>query len=225
MEYKNIKQGYFFSRPNRFIAHVEIDGREEICHVKNTGRCQELLTAGVLVYLEKSDNPKRKTQYSLVAVQKGRMLVNMDSQAPNKVVAEWLQEKEPFGKILVLRPECRYGTSRFDFYMETAAEKAFIEVKGVTLEENGVVRFPDAPTERGIKHLQELVRCRQEGYTAIMIFVVQLGGARYFEPNRAHIRFTAALRKAHAAGVKIIARECMVTETSLCLGKALKIRL
>ncbi len=225
MKYKNIQQGYFLSRPNRFIAHVEIDGREEICHVKNTGRCQELLTKKALVYLEKSDNPKRRTQYSLIAVQKGRLLVNMDSQAPNKVVAEWLQEKESFGKIVVLRPECRYGSSRFDFYMETAAEKAFIEVKGVTLEENGVVRFPDAPTERGIKHLHELIRCRQEGYMAIIIFVVQLAGAKYFEPNRMHTRFTTALREAHAAGVKIIARECMVTETSLCLGKKLKVKL
>ncbi len=225
MKYKNIQQGYFLSRPNRFIAHVEIDGREEICHVKNTGRCRELLTKRALVYLEKSDNPKRRTQYSLIAVQKGRLLVNMDSQAPNKVVAEWLQEKESFGKIVVLRPECRYGSSRFDFYMETAAEKAFIEVKGVTLEENGVVRFPDAPTERGIKHLHELIRCRQEGYMAIIIFVVQLAGAKYFEPNRMHTRFTTALREAHAAGVKIIARECMVTETSLCLGKKLKVKL
>ncbi|MCD8175100.1 MAG: DNA/RNA nuclease SfsA [Phascolarctobacterium sp.] len=198
MEYKNIKKGYFISRPNRFVAHVEIDGREEICHVRNTGRCCELLTKMAQVYLEKSDNLKRKTQYSLVAVQKGNMLVNMDSQAPNKVVAEWLREKDPFGRILSLRPECRYGTSRLDFYMETADKKVFIEVKGVTLEENGVVRFHDAPTERGIKHLQELIRCKQEGYTAIIIFVIQMAGAKYFEPNKLHTRFTEALREAHA---------------------------
>ena len=158
MHYNEIKQGYFIARPNRFIAHIELDGQVEVCHVKNTGRCRELLTPRAVVYVECHHDPRRKTKYSLIAVRKGSLLINMDSQAPNKVVAEWLASGELLPGLTLLKPECRYGTSRFDFYVETPQQKLFIEVKGVTLEENGIAMFPDAPTERGIKHLDELAQ-------------------------------------------------------------------
>ena len=163
MQYKEIKQGYFLARPNRFIAHVELDGQVEVCHVKNTGRCRELLTPRAVVYVECHHDPRRKTKYSLIAVRKGSMLVNMDSQAPNKVVGEWLASGELLPGLTLLKPECRYGASRFDFYAETQQQRMFIEVKGVTLEENGVAMFPDAPTERGIKHLDELAQAVRDG--------------------------------------------------------------
>ena len=191
MQYTNVMVGKFIARPNRFIAHVEIAGREEIVHVKNTGRCKELLLPGVTVYVQHFPEGKRKTKYDLIAVEKQNILINMDSQAPNKVVQEWLVAKEPFGKITYLKPECKHGDSRFDFYLETAERKMFIEVKGVTLEEKGVVMFPDAPTERGVKHVQELCHClEEEGYGAAIIFVVQMSGMRYFTPNRrTHLAF------------------------------------
>ena len=167
MKYNKVEQGIFQKRPNRFIAHVEINGKEEVCHVKNTGRCRELLVPGALVFLEESDNPKRKTKYDLIAVEKGNRLINMDSQIPNKVVEEWLKEGNLFGKEAKVRREVVYGNSRFDLYIESGERKIFMEVKGVTLEENNVVRFPDAPTQRGVKHIQELEKCIKEGYEGI----------------------------------------------------------
>lgn len=226
MHYSNIRRATFLRRPNRFIAHIEVDGREEVCHVKNTGRCRELLTDRATIYVEHHDNTKRKTKYSLIAVEKGELLINMDSQAPNKVVGEWLLEKEPFGKVKLLKPECTYGSSRFDFYLETEAEKIFIEVKGVTLEEDGIVRFPDAPTERGIKHLEELRACVEAGYKAAVIFVVQMEGMQHFEPNdKTHPQFGEALRQARKVGVEVLAYECKVTPSSLEITKSIPVML
>ena len=224
MHYSNIQRATFLRRPNRFIAHIEVDGREEVCHVKNTGRCRELLTDRATIYVEHHDNPNRKTKYSLIAVEKGDLLINMDSQAPNKVVGEWLFEKEPFGKVKLLKPECTYGSSRFDFYLETETDKIFIEVKGVTLEEDGIVRFPDAPTERGIKHLEELCACVEAGYKAAVIFVVQMEGMQHFEPNdKTHPQFGEALRQARKAGVEVLAYECKVTPSSLEITKSIPV--
>ena len=226
MHYSKIQRAIFLRRPNRFIAHIEVDGREEVCHVKNTGRCRELLTDRATIYVEHHDNPNRKTKYSLIAVEKGDLLINMDSQAPNKVVGKWLLEKEPFGKVKLLKPECTYGSSRFDFYLETEAEKIFIEVKGVTLEEDGIVRFPDAPTERGIKHLEELRACVEAGYKAAVIFVVQMEGMQHFEPNdKTHPQFGEALRQARKAGVEVLAYECKVTPSSLEITKSIPVML
>ena len=224
MRYDNTMKATFLRRPKRFIAHIEVDGREEVCHVKNTGRCRELLTDRATIYVEHHDNPKRKTKYSLIAVEKGDLLINMDSQAPNKAVGEWLLEKEPFGKVKLLKPECTYGSSRFDFYLESEAEKIFIEVKGVTLEEAGIVSFPDAPTERGIKHLEELCACVEAGYKAAVIFVVQMEGMQHFEPNdKTHPQFGEALRQARKAGVQVLAYECKVTPSSLEITKSIPI--
>ena len=220
MQYKEIKQGYFLARPNRFIAHVELDGQVEVCHVKNTGRCRELLTPRAVVYVECHHDPRRKTKYSLIAVRKGSMLINMDSQAPNKVVGEWLASGELLPGLTLLKPECRYGASRFDFYAETQQQRMFIEVKGVTLEENGVAMFPDAPTERGIKHLDELAQAVRDGYAATVIFVIQMRGVTSFTPNRrTHAAFAEALQRAQQAGVQVLAYDCDVTPDGLSLGK------
>lgn len=226
MRYTNIMAGKFLARPNRFIAHVEIAGREEIVHVKNTGRCKELLLPGATVYVQHFPEGKRKTKYDLIAVEKQNLLINMDSQAPNKVVQEWLMEQEPFGKITYLKPECKHGDSRFDFYLETEAKKMFIEVKGVTLEEKGVVMFPDAPTERGVKHVLELCRCLEQGYEAAIVFVVQMSGMRYFTPNRRiHAAFAEALERAEACGVRMLALSCEVTPESLAINGEIPIHL
>ena len=226
MYYSNIQPATFLRRPNRFIAYIEVNGNEEVCHVKNTGRCKELLTDRATIYVQHYDDDKRKTKYSLIAVKKGNLLINMDSQAPNKVVGEWIKEQEPFGEVKLLKPECKYGNSRFDFYLETATDKMFIEVKGVTLEEDGIVRFPDAPTERGIKHLEELVSCKKAGYKAAVIFVVQMEGMHHFEPNyKTHPAFAEALKRAQAAGVEVLAYECCVTPDSLAIAKAIPVQL
>lgn len=226
MKYPNIEEGIFIKRPNRFIAHVEINGKEEICHVKNTGRCRELLVPGTSVFLEKSDNPNRKTKYDLIAVQKGERLINMDSQIPNKVVEEWLCQGNLFGEEAKVRREVTYGNSRFDLYIESQERKIFMEVKGVTLEENGVVRFPDAPTQRGVKHVQELCRCLQDGYEAYIMFVVQMEDVEYFEPNHeTHPEFARALREAEAAGVKILAYSCQVRKDLIKLDKSVRVYL
>lgn len=214
MKYHKIRQGCFISRPNRFIANVILDGKEEVCHVKNTGRCKELLIEGAIVFLEESDNPNRKTKYDLIAIYKGDKLINMDSQAPNKVVQEYLPQL--FQDLVLIRPETKYKNSRFDFYVETEQDKIFIEVKGVTLEENGVVRFPDAPTTRGLKHIQELVTCKKEGYRTYVIFVVQMEKVTYFEPNvEAQPEFARELYLAKEAGVEILCFDCKVTPDSL----------
>lgn len=216
MKYRHIVQGRFLERPNRFIAYIDIDGCKETVHVKNTGRCKELLIPGAEVYLEKSDNLSRKTQYDLVAVKKGSFLVNMDSQAPNKVVEEWLKKGELFPDLKSIRPETTYGSSRFDFYVETAQERIFIEVKGVTLEEDGVVSFPDAPSERAVKHVEELVKARKDGYKVYVLFVIQMEDVAYFTPNREHHpKFALALEEAAKEGVEILAYNCMVTPDSL----------
>lgn len=226
MIYENIVQGRFIDRPNRFIAHVEIDGKEQVVHVKNTGRCKELLVPGAVVYLEKSNNSSRSTAYDLVAVEKGDRIINMDSQVPNKVVAEWLEKGTFFHDLVSLRPETTYGNSRFDFYAETKTEKVFIEVKGVTLEENGVVRFPDAPSERALKHVEELIKAKEEGYRAIIFFVIQMKGVKWFTPNvGTQPEFGEGLAKAKKAGVEIYAYDCKVAPDSIAMNKPVPIAL
>lgn len=226
MKYKNIVTGTFKSRPNRFIAMVEIDGKIEKCHVKNTGRCRELLLPDAEVYLEKSGNPQRKTAYDLIGVKKGELLINMDSQAPNKAVKEWLEKEVYFKHVTFIKPECKYGNSRIDFYLETEeGRKIFIEVKGVTLEEEGIARFPDAPTERGIKHIQELQQAVAEGYEAYILFVIQMKEILQFEPNdRTHQAFGDALREAQKHGVSILAYDCVVTRDSMRLDSPVKVQ-
>lgn len=226
MKYGQIKKGRFESRPNRFIAYVDIDGRTEKVHVKNTGRCRELLTDHAVVFLNKSVNPERSTAYDLVAVKKGERLINMDSQAPNKAVEEWLLKKELFSDVLTVRPETKYGSSRFDFYVETPEDKIFIEVKGVTLEQEDVVLFPDAPSERAVKHIHELMKAVEEGYKAYIIFVVQMSGVKYFMPNRkTHAEFADALLKARQSGVEILAYDCIVTPDSMTVHEPVPVRL
>ena len=221
MRYKNIVRGSFVSRPNRFIANVEVDGSIEVAHVKNTGRCKELLVPGCTVYLSVSDKPQRKTGYDLVATEKelgkGKyMLINLDSQIPNDVAEEWLRSGGLFSSNSVIRREVTEGSSRFDFYIEDGKRKAFLEVKGCTLEKNGVAMFPDAPTERGIKHINELTECVKKGYEAYILFVIQMKGIRSFCPNDdTHKAFGDALRCAYKNGVKVIAMDCAVTPSEL----------
>ena len=220
MQYSHIEEGVFLCRPNRFIAHVALAGREEVCHVKNTGRCRELLVPGATVYLERSDNPRRKTKYDLVAVQKGGLLINMDAQAPNRVFQEWAAAGNFLPDVRSIRPESTYGASRFDFRLETGEGSTFVEVKGVTLEEGGEARFPDAPTERGVKHLRELQRAAAEGYGAAVFFVIQMKGVSHFRPNDAtHPAFGQALREAAAVGVRVCAYDCLVTPDTLTIGQ------
>lgn len=226
MRYDNIHKGKFLSRPNRFIANVEIDGKAEVCHVKNTGRCKELLIEGCTVWLEHSDSESRKTAFDLVAVEKGDRLINMDSQAPNKAVGEWLREKMPFGESFSVYPEKKYGNSRFDFYLESQDRKIFMEVKGCTLEKDGVVLFPDAPTLRGVKHIEELSHCLDEGYESYIMILVQMSDVKYFTPNYdIHPEFGEALEKASRKGVKILCYDCNVTHDSMTVGKPVKVKL
>lgn len=228
MKYKNIHKGIFKSRPNRFIANVEIDGKIEVCHVKNTGRCKELLVTDAAVYLEKSDNPNRKTLYDLIAVEKGDRLINMDSQVPNRAVEEWIKAGGLIGKNPYVKPESKFGDSRFDFYVEsvTAERKAYVEVKGCTLECDGAVKFPDAPTLRGIKHINELIKCAQNGFEAYIIFLIQMSNINYFTPNyETHPEFGEALKNANKKGVKILAFDSIVTPDSIILNKPVDIRL
>lgn len=226
MVYKNVKNGKFISRPNRFIAEVEVEGRTEICHVKNTGRCRELLIPGADVYLHLSDNPERKTKYDLITVYKDGEPVNIDSQAPNKVFGEWVAGGNYFKNVKTIKPECRYKNSRFDFYIETDEEKIFIEIKGVTLEENGTVLFPDAPTERGLKHIRELIECTNDGYKAYIFFIVQMEKCRYFTPNRkTHPEFADALKEAEKQGVNIRCLNCRVEPDRLEIDDFVNIKL
>lgn len=226
MQYQNVKRGRFLARPNRFIAHVELEGRTEVVHVKNTGRCRELLVPNAAVYLEKSANPARKTQYDLIAVEKGPLLVNMDAQAPNQVFREWAESGRFQPGLTLLRPETTWGSSRFDFYWEAGERRGFVEAKGVTLENGGHACFPDAPTERGVKHLHELIRCQSEGYEAAVCFVIQMGGMTDFAPNDlTHPAFGEALRQAAQAGVQVMARGCVVTPDSLTMGEPVPVRL
>ena len=213
MEYGKMVEARFLRRVNRFTAFVELNGQEEMVHVKNTGRCKELLLEGARVFLEEADKEGRKTKYSLIAVYKGDVLVNMDSQAPNQMAAEALAvgKIKEIGEVEFLKREVKYENSRFDLYYQKGNQKGFIEVKGVTLEENSVAKFPDAPTERGAKHLRELIRAKEEGYEAAVLFVIQMKGIKEFRPNAERDpAFTAALREASAAGVKILAYDCRV---------------
>ena len=218
MKYDNIRSGIFIDRPNRFIAHVEIDGRKEKVHVKNTGRCKELLVPGAQVWLTEPGSPGRKTRYDLVAVRKNNgVLFNIDSQAPNKVVKEWLQE-QGFTRLV---PEYTYGSSRIDFYMEKDADRYLMEVKGCTLEIDGIGYFPDAPTERGVKHLKELIRAAREGYRAIAAFVIQMDGVREVRPNIiTHPEFGQVLDQAVEAGVRVLPLPCHVEPDSLIIVAA-----
>ena len=211
-------------RPNRFIAYAELNGKKETIHVKNTGRCAELLRPGAAIYVQESDNPERKTKWDLIAVEKetgsGKRLINMDSQIPNRVVQEWIEAGNLFPDVSLVRPETTYGNSRFDLYVEAGDRKIFIEVKGVTLEEDGVCRFPDAPSDRAVKHLEELIRAKKEGYEAYVFFVIQMKGVSYFTPNTdTHPAFAEALRRAKEAGVEILAYDCNVTPDSVVVAE------
>ena len=231
MKYNKIVKGRFISRPNRFIATVDVQGNIETVHVKNTGRCKELLVPGCTVYLSVSDNPSRKTKYDLVATEKEiengeYLLINMDSQVPNDVAEEWLCQGELFSKNAKIRREVTYGDSRFDFYIEDGDRKAFLEVKGCTLEKNGVAMFPDAPTERGVKHIKELEKCLKNGYEAYILFVIQMKGVYAFVPNdKTHKAFGDALREASEMGVKIIAMDCEITPDSIEIKDTVKVDL
>ena len=226
MKYSNIERVYFKERPNRFIAYVETEEGREICHVKNTGRCKELLTSDAVVYVQRNDNPARKTKLDLIGVEKGDYLINMDSQPPNAAVKEWLQAGNLFSKNAAVYSEKTYGESRFDFYIEDGERKAFMEVKGVTLELDGVCRFPDAPTERGVKHIRELIKCMEDGYEAYILFVIQMSPVKYLEPNDAtHKAFGDALREAAKAGVHVMARDCKVTIDSMEIMNEVEVRL
>lgn len=218
MNYERIRKAFFIERPNRFIAYVQLDGEKETVHVKNTGRCAELLVPGAPVYIQESVNPARKTKWDLIAVEKGKRMINMDSQIPNKVVQEWIEGGNLFPDVHLVRPETTYGNSRFDLYVEAGDSRIFIEVKGVTLEEDGVCRFPDAPSDRAVKHMEELVRAKKEGYETYVFFVIQMKDVRYFTPNTdTHPAFAEALKKAAAAGVKILAYDCEVTSDSITI--------
>lgn len=218
MKYENIYQGRFIDRPNRFIAHVEIDGHTETVHVKNTGRCRELLVPGAVVYVQDSLNQERKTRWDLIAVKKNDRIINMDSQVPNKAVKEWLEGGNLIENITAIRTEYTYGDSRIDLYVEAGKRKILIEVKGVTLEEDGVSRFPDAPSERAVKHVHELKEALKNGYEAYVFFVIQMKDVRYFTPNTdTHPEFAKALREAAEEGVRVVAYDCLVEKDSLSI--------
>lgn len=226
MNYKNTIRGIFKDRPNRFIAHVQIGDQLETVHVKNTGRCRELLVPETEVILEKSDNPARKTKYDLICVNKTGRWINMDSQAPNKAAEEWVAAGNLFPEEVTVRREKTYGNSRFDLYVESEMRKAFIEVKGVTLEENNIVRFPDAPAERGIKHLHELMKAAADGYEAYLLLVIQMKDVQYFEPNwETHPKFGETLKEAANAGVYILAYDCAITEDSMKICDPVQVKL
>jgi sugar fermentation stimulation protein A len=221
MKYTKVRQAKFIERPNRFIARVEMDGRLETVHVRNTGRCREILIPGTTVYLEEVDKPERKTRYSLTSAYKGQCLINIDSQIPNAVAGESIRNGlfERFQPLIALKPEAVFGSSRFDFYYETPVTKGFIEVKGVTLERDGLALFPDAPTERGTKHLHELITTLANGYQSYLLFLIQMKGVSRFSPNTAmDPDFSQALKKAVSRGVEILAYDSIITPDSMELG-------
>lgn len=228
MQYGNIIRGKFLERENRFIAYVSLNGCREKVHVKNTGRCRELLVPGAVVYLTKSNNPKRSTVYDLVSVEKEGRIFNIDSQAPNQVVYEWLKQgglSGQIGEALEIRPETKFQNSRFDFYVETEKEKIFLEVKGVTLEENGILRFPDAPSQRAVKHVEELISAKKAGYRVFVMFVIQMEGAELFMPNQElQPEFAEALARAKGEGVEILAYDCQVTADTLNIKTPIQIK-
>lgn len=225
VNYSDLVPGIFLDRPNRFIAHVELDGAVETVHVKNTGRCRELLPRGAKVYCQRSTNPSRKTKYDLIAVEKNGRLINMDSQAPNAAAGEWLRSGG-LGPVQNLRAETVHGDSRFDFSFTLDGKPCFLEVKGVTLERDGVCAFPDAPTQRGAKHLCGLIRAAAEGYGAFVLFVIQMEHVRWLSPNDdTDPDFAAALRQAAASGVRVLAMECAVTPESMVIAKPVPVKL
>lgn len=229
MKYNKVIKGCFISRPNRFIAKVNINGATETVHVKNTGRCSELLVPGCVVYLSESDNVLRKTKYDLIAVEKERenkssLLINMDSQIPNYVAEEFLNKTDIFGKCFKIKREVTYSNSRFDLFVDMGERKAFVEVKGVTLERNGTALFPDAPTLRGVKHINELIKAVRDGYEAYIFFVIQMDEIDFFTPNvDMHPEFANALKKAVDAGVKILAYNCFVTNDSININRKVSV--
>ena len=226
IRYEKMKQGVFLSRPNRFVAHVRLDGREEICHVKNTGRCRELLLPGAEVWCQHHDDPGRKTAWSLITVRKGERLVNLDSQVPNKLALDYVKQGGLGFAPQMVKPEQTYGNSRFDLYYEAGERRGFVEVKGVTLEDGGVARFPDAPTQRGRKHLLELQAAVEAGFDAWVLFVIQMADIRRFEPNWPRDPdFAEALCRAAEHGVQVRAVECIVTEDSLAITKEVPVAL
>ena len=217
LQYGEVRQAHFLERPNRFIAHVELEGETVVCHVKNTGRCRELLVPGATVYLERGTNPARRTAWDLIAVEKGHRLINMDAQAPNRIFAQWIRQQEPG---IAVHPEYRYGDSRLDFCLERPEGLHLVEVKGVTLENGGHALFPDAPTERGVRHLRELASAVALGHRATVFFVIQMAEVTDFAPNDAtHPAFGAALRQAAAAGVQAAAYTCRVTPDSIVIDR------
>ena len=223
MNYANMVSGTFLARPNRFIAHVLVDDTETVCHVKNTGRCRELLVPGATVYLERGTNPARRTAWDLIAVEKGHRLINMDAQAPNRIFAQWIRQQEPE---ITVHPEYRYGDSRLDFCLERPEGLHLVEVKGVTLEREGHCLFPDAPTERGVRHLHELMRAVEEGHRATAFFVIQMADVLDFAPNDAtHPAFGEALREAARQGVEIVAYTCRVTPETVTLDAPVPVQL
>jgi sugar fermentation stimulation protein A len=226
MKYNKIIKGTFVERPNRFVAYVNIDGKEETVHVKNTGRCKELLVKGATVYLSDEESITRKTKYDLICVEKQKRLINIDSQAPNKIFEQWVRDGKFLKDITKIKPECKYKNSRFDFYIETKTQKVFVEVKGVTLEENGVVKFPDAPTLRGIKHINELVEAKDEGYECYVVFIIQMANVKHFEPNyKTHKEFGEALERAKENGVNILALDCSVTPDSVEVKNSVTVKI
>ena len=225
MKYANMTPGTFLARPNRFIAHIDMEGQTEVVHVKNTGRCRELLPVGARVWCQKSDNPARKTKYDLITVQKGDRLINMDSQAPNIAAGGWLRGGG-LGNVENLRAEVKHGDSRFDFSFFLNGKQCFLEVKGVTLETDGVCAFPDAPTERGAKHLRDLTKAVQEGYGGYVLFVIQMEKVTYLHPNDAtDPEFGKALREAAANGVQVLAVDCEVTVDEMRIGNFVPVQL
>ncbi len=225
MRYEKMVSGVFRARPNRFIAHIEIDGKEEVCHVKNTGRCRELLTPGATVWCQRCDDPARKTKYDLIAVQKGSRLINMDSQAPNAAAKQWLLSGG-LGEISQLKAESFLGDSRYDFSFTQDGKPCFLEVKGVTLEHDGVCSFPDAPTTRGVKHLKGLAGAARDGYGAFVLFVIQMADVKYLRPNSdTDPAFAQALKEAADAGVTLLAMDCAVAPDSMDIRLGVPIRL
>ena len=225
MKYKKMVRGTFLSRPNRFIAHIEIDGKEEICHVKNTGRCRELLRSGATVWCLDAASPARKTRFDLICVEKEGRLINMDSQAPNKAAGEWLAAGG-LGQLSDLRAETSHGNSRFDFSFTRDGKPCFLEVKGVTLETDGICAFPDAPTVRGTKHLKELTALAKEGWGAYVLFVIQMQDVKYLHPNDAtDPDFGKALREAALSGVQILAMDCLVTPDTMTINNPITVQL
>lgn len=226
MIYQNIYSGKFLERPNRFIANVEVDGEIKVCHVKNTGRCREILTPGADVFIDYVDKAERKTKYDLISVYKGDKLINIDSQAPNKIFHEFLLKRKLISNITYIKPEFKYLNSRFDFYIETANRKILIEVKGVTLEEDGITKFPDAPTLRGVRHVEELILSMDNGYEAYVIFIIQMKDVRYFTPNNhMHPQFGEVLKKAWEKGVKILAYDCNVGKDFIEISEEVSVKL